>query len=70
MEEPVLPLDVLHRIERRWQELLSRQAAQSSKPNQCGMQRLADVGQSSDKEHRANKKEHRAKSKRLQSSPV
>src|SRR5947209_17550664 len=45
MEEPALPLDVLHRIERRWQELLSRQIAQSSKPNPCGMQRRANMSQ-------------------------
>ena len=56
MEEPALPLDVLHRIERRWQELLSRQIAQSSKPNPCGMQRLANMSQSPEKEDRATPK--------------
>lgn len=56
MEEPALPLDILHRIERRWQELLSRQAAQSSKPNPCGMQRLANTDQSPEEEDRATPK--------------
>ena len=51
MEEPILPLDILKRIDRRWQVLLSRQAAQS-KLNGFGMRRLADMGRSEKKRHR------------------
>jgi hypothetical protein len=62
MEEPILPLDILKRIDRRWQVLLSRQAAQS-KLNGFGMRRLADMG-------RSEKKRHRPKPKRLELRPA
>jgi hypothetical protein len=62
MEEPVLPLHILNRIERRWQAMLSRQAAQS-KLGRFGMRRLADMGRSA-------KKKHRPRAKRLEWHPV
>ena len=45
MNTEILPLDILKRIDRRWQVLLSRQAVQS-KLNGFGMRRLADMERS------------------------
>ncbi|HEX9471479.1 MAG TPA: hypothetical protein VF957_18285 [Bradyrhizobium sp.] len=61
MEEPILPLHILNQIDRRWQVLLSRQAAQSKLAG-FGMRRLADMG-------RPAKKSHRPKPKRRESRP-
>jgi hypothetical protein len=62
MEEPVLPLHILNRIERRWQAVLSRQAAQS-KLDRFGMRRLTDIG-------RSPKKNRQPKAKQLEWRPA
>jgi hypothetical protein len=62
MEEPILPRYILDQIDRRWQALLARQAAQS-KVHRPGLGPLKEMGRSAQK--RRSSKPRRLESQRV-----